>query len=530
MDQDPNRITPGAATDEPVLSFNPDPAAVPAPGAAPPHFRSPEEEVTYWRAFADGVRAAGAAAAGRTAHPHLPPTLHPQGLTRDDPGAALVSPMLAEPWPLAPAPVSPRSDGWTEEKSRIFLRTLAATGSVADACRACGMSRDSAYAYRGRAAGQAFGLAWEAAQLLARRAIADDLMARAVHGVVDRVYRNGELVAERHRHDNRLAMALLTRLDRAAEGQGARGPEIAAVADEFDRFLDVLPQGNRGAEAFLAARFLGTDGFGETIPPQEPESVGGAPAPSGSEQARFARLAAYEAHGAALAAEVDTSDLDPAEMEGWSDAQCARAAFSGFLAKLPEAAWPEAVRAGETDADGTCKLRKLYLRYHPEGPPRAQPSGPPRDDFEGCSMWEEADGWVTDFPPLEEPFNGWEEGDAGEPDYRRELSEMEKSLLGVDESAVLWARDDRIRAQRAALLRYLRAPAGTRISDSGMLLFPDEDEEDDETDESELEGECGGGEGEEEAQHLDEVPGHPADAVEAFAAIAAALRKRSEGG
>ncbi|HEY9554542.1 MAG TPA: hypothetical protein VIR62_13195, partial [Allosphingosinicella sp.] len=41
-----------------------------------------------------------------------------------------------------------------------FIETLAGCGVVADACRAVGMSVASAYAYRNRRAGRAWGMAW----------------------------------------------------------------------------------------------------------------------------------------------------------------------------------------------------------------------------------------------------------------------------------------------------------------------------------------------------------------------------------
>ena len=48
----------------------------------------------------------------------------------------------------------PRHDGWTPERLRTFLETLAACGVVADACRAASMSPQSAYALRNRRAGR----------------------------------------------------------------------------------------------------------------------------------------------------------------------------------------------------------------------------------------------------------------------------------------------------------------------------------------------------------------------------------------
>ena len=43
-----------------------------------------------------------------------------------------------------------RPDGWGGPEKAVFCRTLAETGVVTDACRACGMSAQSAYALRHR--------------------------------------------------------------------------------------------------------------------------------------------------------------------------------------------------------------------------------------------------------------------------------------------------------------------------------------------------------------------------------------------
>src|ERR1044072_5277839 len=114
-----------------------------------------------------------------------------------------------------------RYDGWTPERQRIFLEAISEGHSVAHACRIVGLSKQSAYAFRNRAQGGAFAIGWQAAQLLGRHALADELMDRVMHGVTDTVtYPDGGTLP-RHRHDNRLAMAMLTRMDRAADA--ARG-------------------------------------------------------------------------------------------------------------------------------------------------------------------------------------------------------------------------------------------------------------------------------------------------------------------
>jgi hypothetical protein len=89
----------------------------------------------------------------------------------------------AEP-AAAPSAEAPRlrHDGWTPERQRRFLESIAEGHTVEDACRTVGLSVASAYALRRRAAGAGFALGWHGANLLARERIADTLLARAIHG------------------------------------------------------------------------------------------------------------------------------------------------------------------------------------------------------------------------------------------------------------------------------------------------------------------------------------------------------------
>ncbi|MEQ1726070.1 MAG: LysR family transcriptional regulator [Sphingopyxis sp.] len=57
----------------------------------------------------------------------------------------------------------PRADGWSPEKQRAFIATLADTGSVTRAARAVNMSREAAYALRRSAHADGFSTAWDAA-------------------------------------------------------------------------------------------------------------------------------------------------------------------------------------------------------------------------------------------------------------------------------------------------------------------------------------------------------------------------------
>ncbi|MEO5586170.1 MAG: hypothetical protein ABIQ81_00600 [Novosphingobium sp.] len=74
---------------------------------------------------------------------------------------------MTEPHPTPrPDPRIPSGYHWTNPKIGAFLRALAAGGSITDAARSVGMSRQSAYALRRRldaAHRPAFGQLWDKA-------------------------------------------------------------------------------------------------------------------------------------------------------------------------------------------------------------------------------------------------------------------------------------------------------------------------------------------------------------------------------
>jgi hypothetical protein len=122
-------------------------------------------------------------------------------------------------FPSLPAPAEQiRVDGWSPTRQRQFLETLAATGVIATACDAVNISSRAAYTLRIRRDGAAFRLGWDAAILIARARLADDLLARALTGSEEVIRKDAEAgEITRHRHDNRLAMSMLARLDRMAD-------------------------------------------------------------------------------------------------------------------------------------------------------------------------------------------------------------------------------------------------------------------------------------------------------------------------
>jgi hypothetical protein len=164
-----------------------------------------------------------------------------------------------------PVPVDPaadvlnqpaqRHDGWTPERQRAFCEMLAECGSVEHAAAAVGMSRETAYRLRRRRAGRAFALAWDAALLLARQRLIDDVFDLAFAGSVERHYRDGKLIAEKRKRDPRALLATIERLGtNKALGTGATN----AVAQDFEEFLDCMDsaaaQRSGAAAQFMANR------------------------------------------------------------------------------------------------------------------------------------------------------------------------------------------------------------------------------------------------------------------------------------
>ena len=140
------------------------------------------------------------------------------------------------PLPAIPVLSKGRHDGWTGEKIATFCEALAETAIVADACEAAGMGISGAYAARRR--NPLFAAAWQGALSIARDKLADTLLARSMEGNAELIYRDGELVGERHVIDNKLGLAILRRLDRLADtglstsSRGVRAPTAPSPARE----------------------------------------------------------------------------------------------------------------------------------------------------------------------------------------------------------------------------------------------------------------------------------------------------------
>ncbi|MBA3667407.1 MAG: hypothetical protein H0W65_06765 [Sphingomonas sp.] len=144
-----------------------------------------------------------------------------------------------------------RHDGWTPAARAAFLDTLARSGVVTDACKEVAISAQAAYNLRNR--DRLFAAGWDAALGLARARLADDLYARAVHGSIEQIWKDGAIVAERHRHDNRLSIAVLNRLDARCDRAERFKLPTQRLAANWDAYVAALAEGRTAdAEAMLA--------------------------------------------------------------------------------------------------------------------------------------------------------------------------------------------------------------------------------------------------------------------------------------
>ena len=137
-----------------------------------------------------------------------------------------------------------RLAGWSAERQRLFLSTLAETGSVHLASAAARLSARSAYRLRARS--PAFAAAWDTADQLAVGRLSALAFDRAIHGRTEQVWHEGTLVAEKRLPSDKLLMWLLARLDPrrfAAPWElrkdGAADPQ-AEARESFPAQLDAL--------------------------------------------------------------------------------------------------------------------------------------------------------------------------------------------------------------------------------------------------------------------------------------------------
>ena len=151
--------------------------------------------------------------------------------------------------------INARRDGWTPFCRRLFLEVLAETGRVSRACEYAQLTKQSAYALRAR--DPVFAASWDAACELARMPLADALYERALDGVTETITRDGEVVAERHRHDSRLSIAVLNRLDKRCDRARETGADHLPILRHWDEWITLVGRGEeQAAQALLESPVL----------------------------------------------------------------------------------------------------------------------------------------------------------------------------------------------------------------------------------------------------------------------------------
>ena len=279
-----------------------------------------------------------------------------------------------------------RADGWSPARQRLFLETLAATGIIRSACDAAQISTRAAYALRIRRDGAAFRLGWDAAILIARARLADDLLARALNGHEEVIRKDadaGEIT--RHRHDNRLAMSMLSRLDRMADNppEGSDAALARVVAQDFAAYLDML------------------------CPPEKAEAT---------------HPAAPDRHEDALP---DPTQSDSIEATATALSPGASAAL--FIAA--RMALHDGKKADPHPSHERCELRPQIVDRATLPPDEAAAR------LRGAWWDEEREAWRTDYP-APPGFTGEESGDIYDIDaYERALTPQESEALSALEEA-----------------------------------------------------------------------------------------------
>ncbi len=135
---------------------------------------------------------------------HQFPNILPEGAL-DRVGDAVLPVIPFDPVPRQRA----RRNGWSEERQRAFIATLATCGSVAAAARSVGLTARSAYRLCDAPGADSFVAAWDQAIDIGMSQLRADSLQRALEGGFVPVYRRGKLVRVEHRRNDKLAIALL---------------------------------------------------------------------------------------------------------------------------------------------------------------------------------------------------------------------------------------------------------------------------------------------------------------------------------
>ena len=165
---------------------------------------------------------------------------------------SLADGLPADPLDFVPWPCR-ASNGWTAARQRGFISALCELGLVGAAADAVGMSRQSAYRLRARAAargaadavGAGFVAAWDAAIDQGETEALSLALDRAVNGVAEPYFYGGRQRGVRRRYNNRLLLAAMRAIDVRQRGIAAPASEkTRARSDDADAHHGASPAGN----------------------------------------------------------------------------------------------------------------------------------------------------------------------------------------------------------------------------------------------------------------------------------------------
>lgn len=116
-------------------------------------------------------------------------------------------------------PLRYRHDGWTPERQRSFIESLADTGCVSRATAIVNMSLEGVYYLRRQKGAEEFRAAWNAALDFGVQKLKDIAFERAIEGEMIPVFEKGKLMGYRRKRNDRLLMFCLRHYGQDANGK-----------------------------------------------------------------------------------------------------------------------------------------------------------------------------------------------------------------------------------------------------------------------------------------------------------------------
>jgi len=151
------------------------------------------------------------------------------------------------------AKLRPRHDGFTPARQKKFLKTLAETGCVRDACRVAGITSTTAYRWRKGLAG--FKERWETALSMASVELEAVAWKRAVEGVEVVTVRNGAVVSTVKKPSDSILRLLMQGANPDKYGRtGGRAGPGADPDDEAEAAEEAAAAEAEAAERAAASR------------------------------------------------------------------------------------------------------------------------------------------------------------------------------------------------------------------------------------------------------------------------------------